>query len=76
MCVAFSVDNASVNMGKINSIKSRVLVKNPDLYFVGCSSHMTHNAACKGEDSFSGASRFDVEDLVVNPLLVWQKYKA
>jgi hypothetical protein len=52
-------------MGKINSIKSRVLVKNPDLYFVGCSSHMAHNAACKGEDSFSGASRFDVEDLVV-----------
>jgi hypothetical protein len=46
MCVAFSVDNASVNMGKINSIKSRVLVKNPDLYFVGCSSHMAHNAAC------------------------------
>jgi hypothetical protein len=22
--------------------------------------HMVHNAACKGEDSFSGASRFDV----------------
>ena len=61
MCVAFSVDNTSVNMGKINSIKSRVLVKNPDLYFVGCSSHMAHNAACKGEDSFSGASRCDVE---------------
>jgi hypothetical protein len=31
---------------------------------------MAHNAACNGEDSFSGASRFDVEDLVVNPLLV------
>jgi hypothetical protein len=30
---------------------------------------MAHNhAARKGEDSFSGASRFDVEDLVVNLL--------
>ena len=70
MCVTFSVDNASVNMGKINSIKSRVLVKNLDVYFVGCSYHMTHNVACKGETSFSGASRFDVEELVVNLLLV------
>jgi len=69
MC-AFSVDNVSVNMGKINSFKSRVLVKNPDVYFVGCSYHMAHNAARKGEDRFSGASRFDVEDLVVNLLLV------
>jgi hypothetical protein len=59
-CVAFSVDNASVNMGKRNSIKSRVLVKNPDVYFVGCSCHMTHNAAHKGRDNFSGVSEFDV----------------
>jgi hypothetical protein len=66
MCVAFSVDNASVNMGRINSIKSKVLVKNLDVCFVGCSYHMAHNVACKGDDSFSGASRFDVEDLVVN----------
>ena len=34
MCVTFSVDNASVNMGKINSVKSKVLVKNLDVYFV------------------------------------------
>ena len=70
MCVAFSVDKASVNMGKINPIKSRVLVKNLDVYFVGCSCHMAHNAARKGGDNFSRASRFDVEDLVVNLLLV------
>ena len=37
MCVAFYVDKASVNMGKIISIKSRVLVKYPDVFFVGCS---------------------------------------
>ena len=62
---AFSVDNVSVDMGKINSFKSRVLVKNPDVYFVGCSYHID-NAERKGEDSFSGASIFDVVDLVVN----------
>jgi hypothetical protein len=38
-------------MGKINPIKSRVLVKNLDVYFVGCSCHMAHNAARKGGDS-------------------------
>jgi hypothetical protein len=47
-------------MVKRNSIKSRVLVKNPDVYFVGCSCHMTHNAAHKGRDNFSGVSEFDV----------------
>jgi hypothetical protein len=46
-------------------------VKNLDVYFVGCSYHMAHNPARKGETSFSWASRFDVEELVVNLLLVW-----
>jgi hypothetical protein len=43
-----------VNMGKINSIKStgRILVKNPDVYFVGCFCHMAHNVARKGEVVF------------------------
>jgi len=69
-CVAFFVDNASVNMGQRNSIKSRVLVRNPDVYFVSCSCDMAHNAARKGGYSFSGASGFNVEDLVVDLLLV------
>jgi hypothetical protein len=29
MCISFFVDNASVKMGRINSMKNRVLVKNP-----------------------------------------------
>jgi len=45
-------------------------VENPDVYFVGCSCHMTHNAAHKGRDNFSGVSEFDVEHLVVDLLLV------
>ena len=67
-CVAFSVDNASMNMSKRNAIKSRVLVKNPDVYFVGCPCHMAHNAACK--------AFLELLDLSVDLLLVWQKYKA
>ena len=65
-----------MNMGKRNSIKSRVLVKNHDMYFVGCCCHMAHNTAHKGGNSFSGASRFDVEDLVVDLLLIWQNTKC
>ena len=41
-------------------------MRNPDVYFVGCSYHMAHNAARKLGDSFSGSSGFDVEDLVVD----------
>jgi len=33
--VAFFINNVAVNMGKRKSVKSRVLVKNPDVYFVG-----------------------------------------
>jgi hypothetical protein len=35
-CAAFFVDNASVNMGKRSSNTGRVLVKNSDVYFIGC----------------------------------------
>ena len=41
-CIAFSVDNASVNMGKRNSFKYRVLERNPDVHFVGCPCHVAH----------------------------------
>ena len=57
-------------MGKRKSIKSRVLVKIPDVYFLSCVCHMTHNTARKGGESFSGASRFDVEDLVVDLFII------
>ena len=45
-------------------------MKNPDVYFVGCSCHMVHNAARTRGDSFSGSSEFDVENLVVD-LYYW-----
>lgn len=39
-CIALSVDNASVNMGDGNSIKSRVMKEKPSVLILGCPCHM------------------------------------
>lgn len=44
-CIALSVDNASVNMGDRNSIKSRVMKENPSVFILGCPCHIVHNNA-------------------------------
>ena len=69
-CVAFGVDNTSVNMGKHNSIKTRVQKKNPAVYFMGCPCHMVHNTAIKAAGSFESIIGFDVEDMMVD-LFYW-----
>jgi hypothetical protein len=50
MCVAFSVDNASVKMGKRNSIKGRYTTGEKSWCVICCLCHMAHNAARKGWD--------------------------
>ena len=44
-------------MDKRNSVKCRVLMKNPDVYFVGSHCHIDHNERRNREDSFSGFVR-------------------
>ena len=51
-CVGFGLDNTSVNMGCHNSIKSRVLQKNPSIYIMGCPCHIVHNTAGKAGQAF------------------------
>jgi hypothetical protein len=65
-CVALSVDNTVVNVGKRNSIKSRVLKTNPNIFVNGCPCHIIHNTVCKAAEMFSTVSGFDVEDFLVD----------
>ena len=52
-CVGVSVDNTSVNLGKRNSILTRVLVKTPTIYFMGCPCHIVHNTCMKAAEKFN-----------------------
>jgi hypothetical protein len=65
-CVGFGVDNTSVNIGRNNSIMTRVITLNPACYFMGCPCHLVHNVACRASGSLAKQSGFDVEDMCVD----------
>ena len=55
-CVGIGVDNTSVNLGRSNSILTRVQQKNPATYFMGCPCHIVHNMATKASGSVTRVS--------------------
>ena len=56
-CVGVSVDNTSVNLGKNNSLFTRITEKNPAAYFMGCPCHIVHNTCSKASASFRQVSK-------------------
>lgn len=64
--VSIGVDNTSVNLGRRNSIMTRVTQKNPAVFFNGCPCHNFHNIASKAVDMYSRVTGFDVEDFCVD----------
>ena len=65
-CVSIGVDNTSVNLGRRNSIMTRVTQKNPAVFFNGCPCHIFHNIASKAGDMYSRITGFHVEDFCVD----------
>lgn len=70
LCTSVGVDNTSVNIGVRYSLKTRVLSRNPAIYFSGCACHIIHNAAQKAAESFSECCGFDVEEFTID-LYYW-----
>ena len=68
-CVGVGVDNTSVNMGKANSIMTRVKQQNPAAYFMGCPCHIMHNMATKASESFTAVSCFLSIIIIIQQLI-------
>ena len=69
-CTSVGVDNTSVNIGTRNSLKTRIVEKNPAIFFNGCPCHIIHNAARKASEAFCESCGFDIEEFTIN-LYYW-----
>ena len=65
-CVAVGLDKMAVSVGKKNSIMTRILAKNKNIFINGCPCHITHNTANKTTVRFSEVSGFDIEDFLLD----------
>lgn len=75
-CVGFGFDNTSVNVGRHNSVKTKVAEKNKLVYFMGCPCHMAHNAARYACSAFcEKLPMFDIEELLVD-VYFWFEYSS
>ena len=63
---ALGVDNTNANIGEHNSLKSRALEKNHNIFTAVCPCHVLHNAACKSGSAFATVTGFDIEDNCVD----------
>ena len=60
--VSIGLDNTNSNMGIRNSIKSRILQKNSEVFVAGCSCHLAHFAAGAGSQAYQGVTDFEMKD--------------
>ena len=65
-CASLSVHNTEAMVGKHNSVGSRFLEKNPNVFIGGCHRHLAHIAASNANDAFSKCIGLNVEDVCVD----------
>lgn len=65
-CVGVGVDNTSVNIGRNNSIMTRVLEKNPNTAFMGCPCHIMHNTVSFAAKAYTEVTGFNLEELAID----------
>lgn len=51
--MAIGLDNTNVNIGRKNSLKSRILEENESVYIQGCPCHIIHNTAKQGASAMA-----------------------
>ena len=69
-CFGRSVDNTNIMIGKLNSIASNTLKKNPNIFIGGCLCHLAHIAASHEHDSFFEVLGVNIENLCID-LYYW-----
>ena len=72
-CVGFSLDNTSANLDVRNSVKTRVILKNENYYFMGCPCHIIHSTAHKGSVGFTRVTKFVIDEFWIDTYLYFDK---
>ena len=60
------MDNTSVNVGRKNSIMTKVQAVSPSVFVNGCACHIIHNTAIKAASAFETVTGFNVEDICID----------
>ena len=71
-CTSVGNPCTSGNIVKHNSLKARVVQRNPSAFLNVCPCHMIHDATQKASEAFSRHCGFDMEDFTRSILLVWE----
>ena len=60
--VSVGLDNINTNIGSRNSLRTRILAKNPQTFIAGCNCYLAHLAARKGGEDYASVRKFDCEN--------------
>ena len=58
--VSVGLDNTNINVGSRNSLRTKILAENPQIFIAGCRCHLAHLAAEKGGEAYASITKFIV----------------